>query len=77
MDPVKSFLLAPRGVDLERVNRKILEESPLPGDLSLWRLPRSPALLELGEGAERGRCPAAWLCSQMWAEWRGRHGLAA
>lgn len=54
------------------MNRKILEESPLPGDLSLWRPPCSPALLELGEGAERGRCPAAWLCSQMWAEWRGR-----
>ena len=54
------------------MNRKILEESPLPGDLSLWRLPYSPVLLELGEGAERGRGPAAWLCSQMWAEWRGR-----
>ena len=53
------------------VNRKVLEWSFLPRDLSPRRLPCSPASLESGGDAETGRFLAAWLCSQMWAEWKG------
>ena len=62
------------------VNRKVLEWSFLPRDLSPGRLPCSPASLESGGDAETGTFLSAWLpgfVPRCGLSGKAMHGLAA